>query len=66
MHTHIVTRILKIDPSQNHDLSTSIERPYKELLNALIGFEIRHSKLKLRAVQRKGLKMTKIPLEHGL
>ncbi len=24
---------VKIDPSQNQDLSTSLERPYKELLN---------------------------------
>ena len=34
---------VKIDPSQNQDLSTSLERPYRELLNALISFEIRHS-----------------------
>ena len=34
---------IKIDPSQNMDLSTSLERPYKELLNALISFEIRYS-----------------------
>ena len=38
---------VKIEPSQNQDLSTSLERPYKDLLNALIIFEIRHSKLKL-------------------
>ena len=31
---------VKIDPSQNQDVSTSLERPYKELLNALISFEI--------------------------
>ena len=34
---------VKIDPSQNLDLSISLERSYKELLNALISFEIRHS-----------------------
>ncbi len=34
---------VKIDQSQNQDLSTSLERSYKELLNALISFEIRHS-----------------------
>ncbi len=34
---------VKIDPLQNQDLSTSLESPYKELLNALISFEIRHS-----------------------
>ncbi len=34
---------IKIDPSQNQDLSTSLERSYKELLNALISFEIHHS-----------------------
>ncbi len=31
---------MKIDSSQNQDLSTSLERPYKELLNALISSEI--------------------------
>ena len=44
---------VKIDPSQNPDLSTSFERPCKELLNALISFEIRHSELKLRAVRKR-------------
>ncbi len=34
---------VKIDPSQNQDLTASLESPYKELLNALISFEIRHS-----------------------
>ena len=34
---------VKIDPSQNQDLSTSLERPYKELLNACFSFEICHS-----------------------
>ena len=34
---------VKIDPSQNHDLSTSLERSYKELLNTSFSFEIRHS-----------------------
>ena len=34
---------VKIDPSQNQDLSTSLERSYKELLNAYFSFEIRHS-----------------------
>ncbi len=33
----------KIDPSQNIDQSTSLESPYKELLNVLFSFEIRHS-----------------------
>ena len=32
----MVLRDVKIDPSQNYmDLSISLERPYKELLNAL-------------------------------
>ncbi len=43
----------KIDPSQNQDLSTLLESPYKDLLNALIIFEIRHSKLKLWAVKER-------------
>ncbi len=34
---------IKIEPSQNQDLSTSLERSYEELLNAIISFEIRHS-----------------------
>ncbi len=34
---------VKIDPSQNQDLSTSLERSYKELLNASFSFEIGHS-----------------------
>ncbi len=34
---------VKIDPSQNMDHSTSLERSYKELLNVLFSFEIRHS-----------------------
>ncbi len=34
---------LQIDPSQNQDLSTSLESPYKKLLNATFDFEIRHS-----------------------
>ncbi len=38
---------VKIKLSQNQDLSIPLERPYKKLLNALISFEIRHSKLKL-------------------
>ncbi len=33
----------KLNPSQNQDLSTSLERSYKELLNVLFHFEIRHS-----------------------
>ncbi len=49
---------VKIDPSQNQDLSTSLERSYKELLNALTSFEIRHSELKLWAI-KKGPKMAK-------
>ncbi len=35
--------LVKIDPSQNQDLSTSLDRSHKELLNELISFEIRHS-----------------------
>ena len=42
---------VKIDPSQNQDLSTSLERSYKKLLNACFSFEIRHSVLKLWAVK---------------
>ncbi len=38
---------VKIEPSQNQDLSISLERSYKELLNALISFETGPSKLKL-------------------
>ncbi len=34
---------VKIEPYQNQDLSTSLERSYKELLDALISFDIRHS-----------------------
>ena len=34
---------VKIDPSQKQDLSTLLESPYKELLNARFSFEIRHS-----------------------
>ena len=34
---------IEIDPYLNQDLSTSFERPYKELLNAQICFEIHHS-----------------------
>ena len=41
----------KIDSSQNQDLSTSLERPYKELLNALFSFEIRHPELKLWSIK---------------
>ena len=47
---------IKIDPSQNQDLSTSLERPYKELLNALISFEIHHFYLKLWAVKERAPK----------
>ncbi len=36
---------IKIDPPQNQDLSTSLERSYKELLNACFSFEIYYSKL---------------------
>ena len=39
----LYAQYVKIDPSQNQDLRTSLERPYKELLNALISFEICHS-----------------------
>ena len=34
---------VKIEPSQNLNQSTSLERSYKELLNACFSFEIRHS-----------------------
>ncbi len=44
---------VKIDPSQNQDMSTSLERSYKELLNALINFEIHCSELKLWAVKER-------------
>ena len=40
---------VKIDSSQNQDLSTSLERSYKELLNAFFAVEINHSKLKFLA-----------------
>ncbi len=46
-------KLTKIDSSQNQDLSTSLERPYKELLNALIILEISHSSLILWAVKEK-------------
>ncbi len=44
---------IKIDPSQNQDLNTSLEKPYKKLLNALFNFQIRYSKLKLWAVKKR-------------
>ena len=44
---HAWPLICKIDPFQNQYLSTSLERPYKKLLNACFSFEIRHSELKL-------------------
>ncbi len=40
---------VKIYPSQNHDLSISLERPYKEVLNALINSKIRHSEQELQS-----------------
>ncbi len=33
---------VKTDPSQNQDSSTSLGRPYKELLNAFFSLEIRY------------------------
>ena len=36
---------VKIYLSQNQDLSTLLETPYKELLNACFSFEIRCSEL---------------------
>ncbi len=60
---------VKIGPSQNQDPSTSVtslERPYKELLNAQISFEICCSELKLWVVKEKASKQQKIPLKHGL
>ena len=57
---------VKIDHSQNQYLSTSLERPYKELLNACFNFEIRCFELQLWAT-KKGLKMAKKnPLQYGL
>ncbi len=53
---------VKIEPSQNQDLSTSLERSYKELLNALISFEICHSYLILWAAKERASKQQKIPL----
>ncbi len=38
-----------------YNLSTSLERPFKELLNVPISFEICHSELK----SKKGIKMAK-------
>ncbi len=52
---------VQIDPTQNIDQSTSLERTYKELLNALISFEIRRSSLtqimvsQLRVLKRPNL-----------
>ncbi len=43
-----------------------IRRPYKELLNALFSFEIRHSVLKLWTVKEKASKQQKTPLYYGL
>ncbi len=43
---------VKINPSQNQGLSTSSERPYKKLLNALFNFQMRHSELKLWAIKK--------------
>ena len=50
---------VKIDPPQNQDLNISLERPYKELLNELISFEIRYSKFKLWAVKEMASKQQK-------
>ena len=36
---------VQIEPSQNQDLSISLECLYKELLIALFNFEIHHSEL---------------------
>ncbi len=48
---------IKINPTQNHNSSTSLDRYYKGLLIALISFEIRHSKLKLWAAKEKTSKL---------
>ena len=45
--------------------SEHIVRPYKQLLHALISFEICPSQLKLWAVKEKALKQHKISLQHG-
>ena len=57
---------VKIDRSQNQDSSTSLKRPYKEVLNARFIFEIRHSKLKIWAIKKKAANWQKNPLQHGL
>ncbi len=44
---------VKIDPSQNYNLSTSLERPYKKLFNVLISSQIHHSELKLWGIKEK-------------
>ncbi len=56
---------VKIDPSQNIDQSTSLERSYKELLNACFSFEIRHSELKLWTINERPQNKQKISLDHG-
>ena len=50
---------VKIEMSQNHNLSTSLKMPHNELLNALFNFEIRHSKLKLWAIKERASKYQK-------
>ena len=46
----------RFDHSQNQDLSISFERPYKELLNKIISFEIRYFVLKLWGVKERASK----------
>ncbi len=47
---------VKIDPSQNQNSSTSLEKPYKKLLNPCFSFEIRHSQLKIWVVKDRASK----------
>ncbi len=46
LHTDIQI-LMNFEPSQNSNLNTSLERPFKELLNGYFSFEIRQSKCKL-------------------
>ena len=50
---------VKTDHSKNQDLSTSLESPYEELLNASFSLEIHHSELILWAVKERASKQQK-------
>ena len=54
---------VKIEPSHNIEQSTSLERSYKELLNACFSFEIRHSELKLWAIKERPQNQQNFPLQ---